>query len=179
MLSSALLSFVLSILHFNIFLFSIGVLTIHLAGTGWRFLYLRNLLAGQKPLIIDWALLIGMAIFSIAFIGMGAYSIFKHNNFGIIPVFFGITSIMRCQRDYKTYSGQIKDQNYWLTSHLERMTAAFIASLTAFLVNVVATKMAMIPALENFAMFTWITPAILIVPVIIKWKRKYRKQKIE
>jgi hypothetical protein len=174
LLSSTLLSFVLSILHFNIFLFSIGILTIHLVGTGWRFLYLRNLAIGQKVLLIDWLLLIGMAIFSFLFVGVGIYAIVTNNWFGVVPIFFGATSMLRCYHDYKLYTGTFANDNYWLLLHLERMTGAFIASLTAFMVNTVARKMASISYLESFSMFIWILPAIIVIPIIIKWKKMYR-----
>ncbi len=173
MLSSSLLSFILSVMHPNIFLFCIGILTIHLVGTGWRYLFLKNLDKGQKPTIIDWFLFVFMIIFMLIFLYLGINSIFHNNMFGIAPLAFALLGFKNVINDYKIYSGKITVKNYWLSSHLERMSGAIIASFTAFLVNAVGKYLGQFDWMENFSFITWVLPGIIIIPFIIKWKRKY------
>src|SRR5688572_28074925 len=49
MLTAGVSSFVLSIIHPNYFLFMVGVFTVYLVGTGYRFLYLKMLGSTQQP----------------------------------------------------------------------------------------------------------------------------------
>lgn len=177
MLSSAFLSFFLSIIHPNIFLFCIGILTIHLVGTGWRYLYLKNIPKGQKPAFVDLFLFVFMIIFTIIFFYLGFNTLLDNNLFGIAPLAFAVLGFRSIYSDYQNYFGSIATKNYWLTTHLERMTAAIIASFTAFLVNVVGRYLENYPAMHNFSFITWILPGIIIIPFIIKWRRKYKISK--
>lgn len=178
MLISATLSFFLSIIHSNIFLFCIGILTIHLVGTGWRYLFLKNLDNNQKPLLIDWFLFVFMIVFSLLFLYLGINSLLHNNFFGIAPLGFATLGIKNVYNDYNIYFGKINTKNYWLTSHLERMTGAFIASFTAFLVNIVGKYLGQFNWFANFTFITWLLPGIVIVPFLIKWKRKYEIKKL-
>lgn len=178
MLISAFLSFALSIIKPNIFLFCIGILTIHLVGTGWRYLYLKKLDNGQKPLIIDWFLFVFMIVFTLLFLYLGINSLLHSNFFGIAPLGFAALGIKNVYNDYNIYFGKITVKNYWLTTHLERMTGAFIASFTAFFVNVVGRYLGQFDWFENFNFITWLLPGIVIVPFLIKWKRKFEIKKL-
>lgn len=173
MLSSAFLSFFLSIIHPNIFLFCIGILTVHLVGTGWRYLFLKNLDNGQKPQFIDWFLFGFMIVFTLIFLYLGINTLLHKNFFGIAPLAFALLGFKNVYNDYQIYFGKITIKNYWLTTHLERMSGAIIASFTAFLVNAVGKYLGQFDFMENFSFVTWILPGIIIVPFIIKWKKKY------
>lgn len=56
MVSTGISSFILTLIHPNVFLFVVGVLTVYLVGTGDRYISLRLLGKGQKPAFIDWFL---------------------------------------------------------------------------------------------------------------------------
>jgi uncharacterized membrane protein len=172
MIIATLLSFVLSFIHPNIFLFSLGIFTIHMILSGWRFLSLKSLNKGQKPITFDWILLIVMAIFSISLIYLGIINIVKANYFGIAPLVFGIISFLNVFNDYKIYNGNIKEKNYWLLLHIQRMTGAYIASFTAFLVNTIGRILAIFPQLDNYSFVVWLLPSIIITPLIVKWSRE-------
>jgi uncharacterized membrane protein len=177
MLSSSFLSFILSIMHPNIFLFCIGILTIHLVASGWRYLLLKNLDNGQKPAIIDWFLFGFMIVFTLIFLYLGINTLLHDNMFGIAPLAFAFLGFKNVMNDYKIYFGKITIKNYWLTTHLERMSGAIIASFTAFLVNAVGKYLGQFDFMENFSFITWILPGIIIIPFIVKWKRKYEVAK--
>jgi uncharacterized membrane protein len=164
MMISALVSLIMSSIHYNLFLFIVGVFTIYLVGTGLRYLKLKQLNKEQIPKTIDWLLLIGMAIFAILFAIYGACLFGKSNNFGIVLFSFGMISSLMVLSDLKTFKGKIKYKNYWLLLHLQRMTAAYIASLTALLV-VNNTY------LHN--VLAWLLPTIVVSPLIFIWSKKY------
>ncbi len=165
MLAAGFSSFVLAVIHPNEFLFTVGVFTIFLVGTGWRYLYLRNIPEGQQPLLIDWVLMGFMSIFGIVFIGLGIWYLAHAAYFGIVPILFGLTGLRFALTDYRTFTGKITIKNYWLVNHLQRMSGAYIASLTAFLVVNAPSWSGIIP---------WLLPSAIIVPLIVSWTRKYR-----
>lgn len=175
MLASGLCSFVLSILHDNMFLFSVGVFTIFMASTGWRYLYLKNVANGQKPLIIDWILMVFMFVFSLMFIYIGILGLIDGNLFSIVSILFSWRGVVMVKRDFIIYRGTITVKNYWLTKHLQRMSGAYIASLTAFIVVNVRLDKLNEQTWTNYAWpLLWLLPAACIVPIIIKWTRKYQ-----
>ena len=165
MIGAGICSFALAIMHRNDFLFSVGIFTIYMASTGWRYVYLKNLANGQKPLWIDWSLMVFMGLGSIAFIKMGVESILDKEYFGVIVILFAWRGIALIIQDNKTFQGKILIKNYWLVFHLQRMTGAYIASWTAFVVVNAPNRLSFLP---------WLLPAAIIVPFIVKWTRKYR-----
>jgi uncharacterized membrane protein len=168
MLGAGFSSLLLAILHRNDFLLAVGIFTIYLTATGWRYLYLKNIIEGQKPLIIDWIIMVFMALGIVVFVTIGTKSILDKNYFGIIIFAFAWRGITFVIHDFKTYQGKIKEKNYWLIAHLQRMSSAYIASLTAFVV---------VNAPNKFSFVPWLLPAAIFVPFIIKWTRKYTFEK--
>ena len=165
MLGAGFCSLILASIHRNDFLFAIGIFTIFMSGTGWRYIYLKKIADGQKPIWIDWLLFGFMILFGILLIGMGIYSVIQSKYFGIVSAGFGYVGIKMAMKDYKTYKGKLEEKNYWKLSHLQRMIGAYIASITAFLV---------VNSPESFGFLQWILPSVIIVPFIFKWSNKYR-----
>ena len=165
MLCAGICSFVLATLHRNDFLFAVGIFTIYLVGTGWRYLYLKNISDGQKPKLIDWFLMLFMFIASVLFLIMAVKSFIDKEYFGLIVLIFAWRGFSSVIADYKIYNGKIKAENYWLLFHLQRMMGAYIASLTAFIV---------VNAPDRISFLPWILPALIFVPLIFKWTRKYK-----
>ena len=164
MLGAGVCSFVLASIHRNDFLFAVGVFTIYMAGTGWRYLYLKNIAIGQAAAAIDWALMIFMAAGCIGFVVLGVLSLMDKDYFGLIVFIFAWRGVRFIVQDYKTFKGQLTIKNYWLVFHFQRMTGAYIASLTAFAVVNAPNRVSFIP---------WLLPAAIFVPFVIKWTRKY------
>lgn len=164
MLAAGLSSLILATLHRNDFLLAVGVFTIFMTGTGWRYLYLKEIAKGQKIVLIDWILMVFMLIFGLFLVGLGFYYLMNKSYFGIIPLLFAWRGISFVISDYKTYKGKITLRNYWLIFHLQRMVGAYIASLTAFLVVNAPDKSGFLP---------WLLPSLIVVPFIVKWSRKY------
>ena len=165
MLGAGFCSFILATLHRSEFLFAVGIFTVYLTGTGWRYLYLKNIIEGQKPKTIDWLLMGFMVLGSIGFVILGIWSLIEKSYFGLIILVFAWRGISFVIHDYKTYKGKIDVKNYWLIAHLQRMTGAYIASLTAFAVVNAPNRLSFLP---------WLLPAAVFVPFIVKWTRKYK-----
>jgi uncharacterized membrane protein len=167
MLTAGFSSLVLSIIHPNYFLFIIGVFTIYLVGTGNRYIYLKMLGSNQRPTTLDWAITISMLVAGILFIGFGIRLLLAQNNFGVVYIVFGALGLRFVKTDFSNYKGLFKEKNYWLLVHLQRMTAAYTAALTAFLVVNEKYYPINIPPV-----LAWLLPTVILTPLIISWTRK-------
>jgi uncharacterized membrane protein len=168
MLISGSLSLALAIIHPNTFLFAVGIFTIYLTASAWRYLKLKNLEKYQKALWIDWALSIFIFLGSLWQLYLGVITLINKESFGIILLLFAWRGLSFAYQDYKTYRGQIDIKNFWLLYHLQRMSGAYIASLTAFLV---------VNANSKISFVAWLLPSAIVVPFIVKWSRKYLVKK--
>jgi uncharacterized membrane protein len=67
MLINGISALVVASIHFNVFLFIVGVFSIYMVSTAQRFLFLRGILAGQKPKNGDWIVTYFMMLFGLCF----------------------------------------------------------------------------------------------------------------
>lgn len=162
LLSASLLAIPMSFLHPNYFLFIISVFTIYMLLTGKRYLQKKAVINVSKT---DWTLTILMAFFGVAFIGFGIFHLIRSDLFGTVFLVFGAISILFVYQDKKNFTGQSMIKNYFLITHFQRFIGSYIASATAFLV--VNNKV--LPSVV-----AWLLPTFLIVPLIIKWSKKYK-----
>lgn len=169
MLTAGFSSLILSALHPNSFLFIVGIFTIYLVGTGNRFLYLKMLGKEQRAKLADWVLTIAMLITGIVFIGTGIKQLVSSINFGFVYAVFGALGLRFVKTDFDNYKGKSKNKNYWLLVHLQRMTGAYIAAITAFLVVNAKYSPIDLPSIVF-----WLLPTAILTPLIISWSRKYK-----
>ena len=134
MVSTGLCAFYLSVVHPNLFLFIVGVFTIYLSISGYRMIQLKKVHEGQKPQLFDTLLTFAMVICSIIFFYIACKYLVAKELFGLVFALFGFVSLRLCYTEYKVYIGKITDKKYWLKNHIGRMTGAYIAAFTAFLV---------------------------------------------
>ena len=160
MLINGISALVVACIHFNIFLFIVGVFSIYMVSTAQRFLFLRGIHAGQKPKNGDWIVTISMLFFGLCFMIYGGTLVAFSKNFGVVLLVFGIISLLMVKQDIAIYRGNIKNTNYWLLIHISRMVGTYIASITAFLV----VNNTMLPGLV-----VWLAPGVLLTPLIFYW----------
>jgi len=172
MLCTGFSALILSVLNPNYFLFIVGVFTVYLVGTGKRYIYLKLLAKDQKAGITDRILTYGMLVAGIAFVISGILLLYSAKYFGIVLIVFGILSLLFVRKDLRHYKGITGSKNYWLLEHLQRMTGAFIAASTAFLV-VNTPNLPFNPP----SVLMWLLPTIILTPLIIYWSNKYRVKK--
>lgn len=163
MLVNAVAGFLMALMHPNVFLLIIAVFSFYMTATGQRFLSLKRIDKGQSPTKIDWILTLMMILFALGFILYGFYLLAIDSNFGIVLLVFGSISMLMAKKDISVYKGNITTRNYWLLLHIQRMTGAYIAALTAFLV----VNNTYLPSLV-----AWLAPTVIFTPLIFYWSKK-------
>lgn len=165
LLVSSTIALLMAIIHPGLFLFIVGIFTLYLIGTGLRYLKYRQ--KKHFPQITDWLLMIGMGLFSAGFLMYGITLLFDGRLFGIVLLGFGIISSLFVRTDLSVLRNQAqKYKNFWLLLHLQRMTGAYIASLTAFLV----VNNHYLPGI-----LIWLLPTLLLTPFIVVWSLRYAR----
>lgn len=165
MLSAAVFAILLSSMNTNYFLFMIGIFTAYMVLNGRRYLSIRN--EGEVQWF-DKTLSIIMLIFSLGLIALGLQNIIAENYGGIVFAFFGFLSLMMTRQDYRNFTGKSKFLNNGLLMHIQRMSGAFIASLTAFMV----VNINFLPDI-----LVWLLPTFIVTPLISRWVRQNAKLK--
>lgn len=163
MIINAIAGFIMSLWHQNIFLFIIAVFSFYMTATGQRFLSLKRIDKGQSAKKIDWTLSITMLVFASFFVIYGLFLFANDDNLGIVLLVFGFISLLMARKDIALYKGNIKNKNYWLLIHIQRMVGSYIAALTAFLV----VNNTYLPPL-----MAWLMPTIIMTPLIFYWSKK-------
>lgn len=168
MLIASFSSLVLSALHLNHFLFTVGIFTLYMVGTGNRYIYLKMLGKSQKPKFLDWSLTIAMLLSVVFFMILGGWLLSNSTYFGLVYLAFGLFGIRFVKEDLDNYRGKFRFKNYWLIAHLSRMTGGYIASLTAFLVVNAKYSSIQLPLI-----IVWLFPSLVLVPLIILWSKRF------
>ncbi|MEL6131993.1 MAG: DUF2306 domain-containing protein [Bacteroidota bacterium] len=160
--------------HENFFLFAVGVFSLYLVGTGYRFLSLKGLGKSTQAQPIDWALSIAMLIFGLSMWGYGGFLIYHGVSLGYVLLTFGTFGLILVYRDSQLFLRGPKNDRFWLYQHISRMCGALIAAYTAFLV-VNGENLGLPP------LVAWLFPSVIgsLIPSywIRKYKRKYQQAK--
>ena len=119
--------------HPNYFLFMVGLFTLYMVGSGQRYIKHKQH-ESQEIKKLDWAISTIMFNAGFLFIGLGIWSVIKSNLFGLVFLAFGTLGLLFVRQDFLNFTNKASIKNYWLIGHLQRMTGAFIASMSAFLV---------------------------------------------
>lgn len=149
----------MAILHPSLFLFLIAFFSYYFAFTGWR--YAQN--ATGTPNRIDWTVPVIMLLIALSmlFVGLSLYHV--NTTRAITLLVFGLIGLRLSIEDLRICRlGGVRGKQRIL-KHLTSMIAATIAAVTAFAV----TNFSMKPALV-----LWLGPTVLLVPVIIWWRRR-------
>ena len=168
MLTAGGSAFVLATIRPNHFLFMVGVFTVYMILTGYRYLRLKSPKTGGKPTAFDWALSALMTLAGIYFIVLGVMRLLQSNFFGIVFIVFALLGGLSIIQDFKYFRGRTQLANYWLLAHIQRMIGGFIAAVTAFLVVNATHFPAQIPAFVY-----WLLPTVILTPLIVYWSGKY------
>jgi len=146
--------------HENNFLFLIGIFTIYLVISGNRVLLFKK---KKEANFIDKLISGVMFVASLIMLFFGTYFLLKSNSGGILYLFFGLTTFFISIRDFKFYKNI--DKSKVLPFHIGKMSGAYIASVTAFLVA----------GLRFNGLIYWILPSIIGTFFIMYWTKKIRK----
>jgi uncharacterized membrane protein len=146
--------------HENNFLFLIGIFTIYLVISGNRILLFKR----KKEANFTDKLISGvMFVASLVMLFFGTYFLLRNNSGGILYLFFGLTALLTSIRDFKFYKNI--DKTKILPFHIGKMSGAYIASITAFLVA----------GLRFEGLIYWISPSIVGTIFIMYWTKKVKR----
>ena len=168
MISAGTTAIILSVLRPNPFLTVVGIFTLYMVGTGKRYIQQRMREVDNDPQPLDWILTWAMAAAGMWFTYKGILHLIQGNLFGIVYLVFAGIGFLFVSADIKNYRGKAAERNYWLLAHLQRMTGAYIASLTAFLVVNADKISTSVPGVVY-----WLLPTAILTPMIVWWSRKY------
>lgn len=138
MFSASIAALIISNLpeHNNLFLFAVGGFTLYMICSGYRIVYLKRQTKNSDHPInwLDYAL----SLFGLGFGGyllyIGVNLLTRGQNFGIVPIVFGLICVNYARLDYQFLKGKQSIKSVWMSNHIIRMMGAMIASYTAFLV---------------------------------------------
>lgn len=169
MIFVAVSAFGLAIYRFSPFLLMVGLLTLYSTVTGYRGLQLKRKRA-VKGELKDWALLafIGVAL---VFTIWQTITQFGINNTGVLILVGVFGSLLATQliSDIPVFSGRkVMKNKQWIRYHISRISGAYIATLTAFLVNNVRTDPEFI---------AWLLPTLIGLPLVSFLRRRYFAQR--
>lgn len=167
MIISCTISMIITFLpsHENAFLFLIGCLTVYLLITGKRALQFRS--KNQNTTKFDLTILLVMLGLSIMMLVFGAILLMNGGDGSILFLFFGVLSFYLTYRDYVFLRNIEVNRKKAITSHIGKMSGAYISSVTAFLVA----------GLHLQGIIYWVTPSFLGTLLIIHYSKKYSHKK--
>lgn len=169
MVATGISAFVLAVIRPNQFLFAVGVFSVYMVVSGYR--YIRwNPAEGRHFGWFDRALTAAMVLAGLYFLWLGGLALSRANAFGTVFLVFGLLGGMYVVQDLRYHGGRAKRANFALLAHIQRMTGGFIASLTAFLVVNARHLPSEIPGAAY-----WLLPTVVITPLIVHWSRKAAK----
>jgi uncharacterized membrane protein len=163
MLLTGVCSLVLSILHPNDFLFSVGLFSIYLTATGWLHLRPEGHVAGLRREWVHGILLAGLVVGSAHLARVGIAKTMVRDTFAWVDFAFAGGGFLFAWQDFRRRASRTRTGR--LAFHLQRMTGAYISALTAFLV---------VNARGRYSIWPWLLPTLVLTPLILKWSRRYR-----
>jgi uncharacterized membrane protein len=160
----------LAFFRFNPFLFVINILSFYSALTGYRVLYLKQPdRPGQQAGWIDWLGTGTAAAGGVAFVLWGVAGLtglrlgnmaFGDSAYQIIGIIFGALLALQAFADIRRYRNPAApaDRNWWWFEHMGRFGSAYIATVTAFLVQN-GLRIGLVPA--GWFWVLWVLPGVI------------------
>ena len=150
-------SLYMSLAKANWFLLCVGFFSFYLSASGYRMLHFKTVMAWKQPIApVDHILGIGgLAACAGLWILAGILYV-KGEMFAVVPAVFGTISGYLAYQGYRNFTHPPAGKKYWIRSHAIRMTGAFTAAVTAFLVVNVQLE-------PNWVL--WLLPTALITPL--------------
>jgi uncharacterized membrane protein len=149
----------------RIFLGLIAVFSFYFAFSGFRVLSRKRTIG--SPGTIDW---IAVALFGTSgfgLLGAGIWWVSIGESFGVVMLVFGVIASVTTVQDVRLLRATELDARWWFFEHLQRMGAAYIATVTAF----AAVNATFLPTIAR-----WLLPGILGGAAIWHVTRQYKEK---
>lgn len=155
---------VMSLIRSGLFFLLIALFSFYLAFTGYRVLSRKT--ARQCAERMDWVAAAVMLSGSAALIVYGVYLTLT-SNFGTVPIIFGAIGFLLTAADIRAFLNHPADKQAWWYTHMTRMLAAYIATVTAFSV----VNFQFLPPVVR-----WLWATVVGTLGIVVWTKYYRKK---
>jgi hypothetical protein len=162
--------FITALLRFKpeiklIFLDCIAIFSFYNTFTGMRLIQMKT---GITPKLIDWIACYTALFFSFLMLGIAVWAVIHQIVFLWATLgLFGLICLRLSFTDWQLFTGRTQPEKmHWFLNHIARMVGSYIATFTAF---VVVNNKGFVPELVG-----WITPAVIGVIGIIRWRAYYR-----
>ncbi len=160
----AITAVALSLIRSGLFFLLVALFSFYLAFTGYRVLYRKR--PEQRASRGDWIAVSAMLVGSVVLLAYGAYLMLT-SSFGMVALVFGAIGLLFAIRDIYEFRHHPADKMAWWYSHMTRMLAAYIATVTAF--SVVNFKF--LPPVPR-----WLWATVVGTVGIVIWTRYYRRK---
>ena len=153
-------SLLLAVIKSGLFLFCIGIFSFYQTYMGYRAIKNKELRAGTADKLV-WSMAVINSLVMIATINP------------VLMVFggIGVANTLRQFIQQRQLKGSPAPAGEWLQLHIGMIMGAFIATVTAFIVVNAPDNLGTV-----YAVLLWLTPTILLVPLIVFWSIKYKKR---
>ncbi len=159
---------ILAIAHQLTFLLMVAFFSYYMTVRGYRVLYLKNLIAGQRPTWIDWVITSSSGAFILFLFAWGVYQLLEGVGMGIAGLVFGTIGGSFLLGDIKNFFRPPQEKMHWWFTHIASMGGSYISAVTAFIVVNIQ--------IQQFNWVLWVLPALVGGMLIGRTSRKYKLQ---
>lgn len=155
---------IVSIVHSNLFLLTIGLFSFYMVLSGVRYNRVRSVVMVSK---IDPVITVFFALCFLSMLLLGVFAFMKGVvGLGIILSVFTVIGFSLLKHDFSFFiqKKHPKERLFWKREHIGRMIGSYIAATTAFAVNNIHLE-------PDF--ITWLLPTALGVPLIFIYTKKH------
>ncbi|HKP02143.1 MAG TPA: DUF2306 domain-containing protein [Chthoniobacterales bacterium] len=160
----AVTAVVMSFIRSGLFFVLLALFSFYLAFTGYRILYRKTPQQGATG--IDWAA-VSMVLFGSVSLVVYGGCLMLTSNFGTVAIVFGIIGLYFGVTDVRAFYHPPTDKQAWWFTHMRRMLAAYIATVTAFSV----VNFHFLPPIAR-----WLWPTAIGTLGIILWVGYYERR---
>ena len=146
------------------FLALVAIFSFYFAYSGYRVLSRKR--PADGPETVDWAAVALYGLASAGLVAMGVLRYLDGSGFAVVLLVFGSIGSVFAITDVRAFRSEI-DPGAWVSEHVTRMGAGYIATVTAF-------------STVNFlfmpTVLRWLWPTLLGTPLLIYLSRAYTEK---
>jgi len=160
----AVTAVVMSLIRSGLFFLLVALFSFYLAFTGYRVFPRKT--PQQRPSKADWTAASTMLLGDLALVAYGV-CLMMTSNFGMVAIVFGVIGLLFGMSDMRDFLHHPADKMAWWYTHMARMLAAYIATVTAFSV----VNFQFLPPVAR-----WLWATVAGTAGIVIWARYYRRK---
>ena len=150
----------------QIFLALLAVFSFYMAFSGYRVLFRKRLVQGQRAGPMDWTAALLTLAASSALVVLGLLRPGPSwERVGVVPLVFGVLGLVLSGLDVRRFVRPSSDAHAWWFTHMTGMLGSYIATVSAFsVVNFTFLPIAV----------RWLWPTAIGTPLVALWVTYYR-----